>query len=575
MTLRDRRATKVGVIAASLALAASACGGGDGAGTDEQQEGPTGNKGGTLFLINDADFEHIDPQRTYVANALNFTERFMTRTLTTFKSVRGPAGSEIVPDMATDLGKPSEGNKVWTFKLKDNIKFDDGTPVTCKDLKYGISRSFAADVITDGPHYAQHYLDVEKDAEGTPVYMGPYTPGPNGGFDKAIECTDDKTIVFRLAEARGDFNYTVTLPQFAAVPQAKDTKAQYDNNVVANGPYKIESYQRNKQLTLVRNTHWDPKTDTVRKAFPDRVVVRMGADPNVIDQQLLSDTGDAKTGVMNSTNVQPQNLNRVLNDPALKRRSVHGLDGFTLYIAVNTQKVKEQQVRLAIGTAVNKETYRGALGGKDAGDYATSFISPALKSHKKFDVYNVPPTGDPAKAKQMLQQAGVTTPYKLRFDYRNRPATAKAAAAVKEALEREGNFAVTLNAIPSATYYTTIGKKATAGDIMTAGWGPDWPSGSSVIPPLFHGPLALAEGTPNYSQLKDPKIDQMIEEANKETDLDKQAKLWGELDEAVVKTGAAIPTIWSKTTQMTGSGVKGAFLHAFYGEIDLNALSVA
>ena len=576
MTLRPTSATKVTVLAATITLALTACGGGGGTSTTKNKgsQAPTGKKGGTLYLINDADFEHIDPQRTYVSNALNFTERFTTRTLVTFKSVPGPAGSELVPDMATDLGKGTDNNQTWTFTLKDGLKFEDGTPVTCKDIKYGTSRSFSS-AITDGPTYMQSYLKLDLKPDGTPVYQGPYVPGPNGGFDSAIQCTNDKTIVFHLARPIGDFNYTLTLPQVSAVPQAKDTKAQYDNNVVSNGPYKIQSYQRSKRLTLVRNTNWDPKTDSVRKAYPNQVVVEMGADPNVIDTQFISDTGDAKTGLMNSTNVQPQDLNRVLSDPALKKRAVNGFDGFSLMLYVNTQRIKDLKVRMALGYAVNLETYRGAYGGKDFGDYSTSNITPALKSHKKFDVYNKPAQGDPAKAKALLKDAGVTTPYPIRLDFRTKLPQPKAAAAVKEALERDGNFAVTLNPIPAKQYYSTIGKKKTAGDLMFYGWGPDWPNGSSVIQPLYDGSLAAVDGTSNDSQLNDPAVNEAIKKAGSESDLAKSAKLWGDADELVVKTGAVIPTVWSKTTQMFGSKVKGAFLHAFYGEIDVNSLSVA
>jgi peptide/nickel transport system substrate-binding protein len=574
MTLLATRAQKVAVAGACLALAVTACGG---SGKSSSSSGPAGKKGGTLFLINDNDFDHIDPQRTYVGNALNVTERFLNRTLVTYRSVPGKSGSELVPDMATDLGRASDNNKTWKFTFKDGLKWQDGSTVTCADFKYGVSRGFAQDVITDGPTYAFSYLKLDLKPDGTPVYQGPYKAGSNGGFDDAVQCTDPKNIVFHLARSVGDFNYTVSLPEFAAVPKAKDTKAKYDNNVVSDGPYKIETYDRGKQLVLTRNKYWDPKTDTVRKAFPDKVVVKMGADPNVIDDQFINDTGDAKTGIQNSTQVQPQNLNRVLTNPALRKRAVNGYDGFSLYIAINQQKVKNLKVRQAIAYAVNLETFRGAFGGKEYGDYSTSFITPAVKSHKDFDVYGVKknPKGDPAKAKQLLTEAGVKTPYPLRFDFRNRPATAKAAAAVQEALQRNGNFKVTLNPVPTTGYYATIGHHKTAGDIINSGWGPDWPNGSSVVQPLFNGPLASVDGSSNYSVFSDPTVDAMINKANQETDLDKAAKLWGDADEAAVKAAAAVPTLWSKTTQMYGSGVKGAFLHSFYGEIDVNALSVA
>ncbi len=64
--------------------------------------------------------------------------------------------------MATDLGTPNEDATSWAFTLRDGVSFEDGTPVTCADVKYGVSRTFATDIITDGPSYAISYLDIAE-----------------------------------------------------------------------------------------------------------------------------------------------------------------------------------------------------------------------------------------------------------------------------------------------------------------------------------------------------------------------------------------------------------------------------
>jgi peptide/nickel transport system substrate-binding protein len=148
-----------------------------------------------------------------------FITRLTTRTLVTYDSKPGKEGVNIVPDMATDLGKSSNGGKTWTFTLKDGVKFDDGSPVTCADVKYGVSRAFSSQ-ITDGPHYPHQYLDLEEKEPGSPVYRDRTSPGPNGNFDKAVECTDEKTIVFTLKKVVGDFNNSLTWPVWAPVPRA-------------------------------------------------------------------------------------------------------------------------------------------------------------------------------------------------------------------------------------------------------------------------------------------------------------------------------------------------------------------
>ena len=57
------------------------------------------------------------------------------------RPARAVTGTKLVPDLARCLGKPSDDGKTWTFTLNDGVKFEDGTPITSKDIKYGIERS--------------------------------------------------------------------------------------------------------------------------------------------------------------------------------------------------------------------------------------------------------------------------------------------------------------------------------------------------------------------------------------------------------------------------------------------------
>ena len=72
-----------------------------------------------------------------------------------------------MPDLATSLGKVSDNGLTWTYQLKPNLKFEDGTTVTSKDVKYAVERSYAKDVLPNGPGYFSLLL---KD----PNYPGPY-----------------------------------------------------------------------------------------------------------------------------------------------------------------------------------------------------------------------------------------------------------------------------------------------------------------------------------------------------------------------------------------------------------------
>jgi len=573
MTLNRHRAARVAATGLAVALVAGACGtGGDdggGGGTGGGGQKNEAKKGGTLNVLELSDFEHIDPQRTYVGTALN-VGRLLYRTLVTFKSEPGPASTEIVPDLATDLGRPSDNNKTWEFTLKDGLKWQDGSALTCQDLKYGVERSYS-ELITDGPQYAQQYVTGSED------YKGPYVGDNNGGKGlTGVECKDDKTIVYKLKQPIGDFNFTTTMPQFSPVKKEKDTREKYDESVFSHGPYKIESYVKDKNLTLVRNENWDQKTDQVRKALPDRIVFTFGLEATLITQRLIQDQGEDQTAIQLDSNVAPENVEQVLNDPKLKARTVAGYSGFNRYIAINTAKVKDLKCRQALVYGMNREAYRGVLGGATAGEYATTFITPALKSHKPFDVYGLKdkPQGDPEKAKQLLAESGAACPKRIKFDFANTETGQKVAAAVVESYKRIG-ITVTPNPIERKKYYATVGKTAVQNELTLAGWGPDWPNGSSVIPPIFDGRQIRPEGNQILSQFNDPEINKLIDEANAETDLDKQAKLWGELDQKVQEKAPVIMLLYDKTLILRGSRVTNAYMHGFFGSMDMSSLGVA
>src|SRR5512141_2424577 len=236
--VRVRRALS---LLAAGALLVAACGGGTatptpGGGGESAQPssgessaaGPT--KGGTIYILTQAEqFDQVDPQRAYTGEDMAFFGGTIYRSLESYVYDPDPTkGTGLTPDLATDLGTPANGGKDWSFTLRDGVSFQDGSPITCEDIKYGVSRTFATDVINQGPTYAIQYLDIPSGDKGS-QYPGPYkaTPDQQALFDKAVECSaDHKTITFHLSKAVGDFNYTTTLG-FSPVPKAADTGETY------------------------------------------------------------------------------------------------------------------------------------------------------------------------------------------------------------------------------------------------------------------------------------------------------------------------------------------------------------
>ena len=101
---------------------------------------PSDKKGGIVKFAISGDWDSLDPGDTYYGLSWNFA-RLYGRALTMFKPAPGGERRAGRRDLAEGLGMPSDGGKTWTYKLRAGVKFDDGTPITSKDVKYAVERS--------------------------------------------------------------------------------------------------------------------------------------------------------------------------------------------------------------------------------------------------------------------------------------------------------------------------------------------------------------------------------------------------------------------------------------------------
>jgi len=553
----------VAALASATAMVLAACGGGSGGGGSDNASGGSANgkpvKGGTLTMLSlNQEFTDLDPQRAYTGEDIAFLNAYLTRSLTSYKVSRDPKEQgQLVPDMATDTGTPSNGGKDWEFTLRDGMKWEDGTPVTCEDLKYGVSRTFATDVITGGPTYASQYLDVPTGKDGTSVYKGPYVTKGNdtAAYDKAVVC-DGQKITFHLAKPIGDFNYTVTLGM-GAVPKAADTGEKYTKKIVSNGPYKIQTYTKGNEMVLVRNENWSPSSDDYRPAYPDKIVVKFGLDQSVIDQRMIRDSGADQQAFMRES-LLAADLATVFNDPRYESRRVNNFSPYVIYRCINVDKVPNIKQRMAIAVAMDRASLRQIAGGKYAGDIADGVIKPNLaQDYAPSGMWtgllgkNIPDAGDPEYAKQLIAESGEPMPT-ITYSYSQNADADKGAAAIKASLEKAG-MKVKLNPIEASAYYTTIFNKDRATELMNNGWGPDWPNASTVIPPIF-----TEKGGWDVSRVNDKAFNTKVDAALSETDRAKQATMWQELNKEAMKQVWVVPTLFENDQRLAGSKVKSA-----------------
>jgi peptide/nickel transport system substrate-binding protein len=506
---------------------------------------PSDKKGGTLRFASTGDWDSLDPGDTYYGFSWDFV-RLYGRSLTMFDTKPGEAGTKLVPDLAEDLGKPSDGAKTWTYKLRKGLKYEDGTAITSKDVKYAVERSLDKDVLVNGPTYYNDFLDLQG-------YTSPYKDtSPDKLGLKAIDTPDDQTIIFHLKQSFSGFDYFAMLPSTVPVPPAKDTGSKYKEHVFSSGPYKFETNELGKKFTLVRNTNWDAATDPHRKALPDRIEVTLNNNADDVDNRLMANSLDV---AVEGTGVQPAAQGKILADQNLKKNADTASLARLWFSVLNSEVAPLDNIhcRKAILYGADHDGYLRAYGGEVGGDIATNLMPPQIPGAEKVDLYNFnsKKNGDLDKAKDELKQCGKPDGFETNVSYRaERPKEKATAESLQQSLSKVG-IKLTVKPFPQGDYAKLYAGKPDYSKnnqlgIMIYGWGADWVDGFGFLQQIVDSRVIRAAGGNTNFGIKIPEVDQLLDKALTTTDTDARNKIWGQIDKRVMEEAVALPGVWSK-----------------------------
>ncbi|QTZ93942.1 ABC transporter substrate-binding protein [Streptomyces auratus] len=592
LSTRRARAAIVALAAGSLAL--TGCSGGSGSDQDKSQTdkdaaaqakaipmgtaadsvGPAvavkgAHSGGTIRVYQRDSYNHLDPGQMYVSD-MKALSQLIFRGLTSFKQ-DDKGNAKVVGDLATDAGQMSDGGKTWKYTLKDGIKFEDGTPITSKDIRHSIERLYSK-FITDGPTYVQQWL-----SGGGTTYRKALPDGPYKGDHlpkNVLDTPDAKTIIFHFKQPNSQLPYALTMPGYSAVPDsAKDTKDAYDVAPVCSGPYKIASFKSGKAMQLVRNKNWDPKTDPMRHQYPDGYNITFNHQASDSTKRLMADQGEAKNAISFTNAVEPTLTKNVLDNPSASKRLVQGYQPYVWQMNFNMDRLKDKKIRDAITYAMPNQQIVRVNGGSYGGEIAGGLLAPTVAGYKKgYDPYGKlsHPNGEPEKAKKLLKEAGKSG-MKLVYAYSNTEVRQKEAVVIEDALTKAG-FNVQKKEVDAASWYEQMGKVKNGFDIYMTGWGQDWADASTVIPPSYDG-TTIQDGSSNYSHVNDKHVNSEIARITKITDVAKATAEWQKLHQYIVeKVNPAAPVFYTKMLQLYGSNVGGTRYNLDVSYVDPNTL---
>jgi peptide/nickel transport system substrate-binding protein len=320
----------------------------------------------------------------------------------------------------------------------------------------------------------------------------------------------------------------------------------------------IKSFNLSKELVLVKNPYWDPKTDPARTQYPDEYDFKLQSQSEKTDQILLADTGSGQTTLTYDDLLAPDFTQLKQKDPS---RLTLGGSPCTYYWAPDNRKITNKKVREALSWAYpykNIVLASGLIPNVNAIP-ATNLMPPGLPGRTPYNV-----TGrkdfdtNPAKAKTLLKQAHALG-YEIKFLFRtDDPVNVKAKDATVKALTEAGFKATP---VPTTTANYTTDRDNTEKDInvRSAGWCSDWPSGSTWLPTLFGStnPTKTHSFGTNYSAFSNKSVDNQMDAIQK-MPLDKQAAAWNDLDKQIAtKYFPLFTTYYTGIAQAHGSKIMG------------------
>jgi len=576
--MRARSCSAAVAVGLALSLVLASCSSRTAA-TMEPISGAPATAGETLHILRQGPVSVWDPQRLNVGADMAFAGRVFQRTLTAWApATRQDSLPALAPDLATDTGRVALGGKAWSFTLRSGATWQDGKPVTCADVKYGISRTYATTQIVGGLTYALDFLDVPRKVDGSSTYAGPYDKTGQAAFDKAVTCVG-RTIIFRLARSVPDFNQVVALSAFAPVRADEDRGTRSATEIFSNGPYMLRgAWQVGRGATFVRNPQWQRTSDPIRKARPAQMIYQEGIPVETVLSRIMTSAGSDALAV--TADSAPQVLqNAILSNPEIAARSSNPRGPFVDYLLPNFSRptMAIPTVRQALAMATNREAYVTALGGASAAEATYAMINKSLPAYRDFNPLNVPPRGDAARARTLLQASGLTLPVKITVAYRKGSPADNAMAALQQGWQDAG-FSVTLLGIEK-NYFTSIAsvQRSRNYDVMWAVGSAQWPSGSSVIPSLFDSRLNLSASSSgqDYGRFASPAFSAKMDAAAKIPEASRREKAWGDLDKELAANVAAIALTNSKSVFVHGAGVTDYIDNqALSGTVDLATVSV-
>lgn len=466
----------------------------------------------TLVISIAADPTGFDPEAVQ-NNTSGFIMGVVHDSLLAYK----PGTTEVEPALAKSWDVSADG-LTYTFHLRTGVKFQDGSPFNAQEYIKTIDRQLKK---TD-PNYI-------------------YNTGPVEGYEEftfgnvvSYAALDDNTVQFKLKEPNSSFLNSLAMVWNGVVSYDAAAKwgKDFRNHPVGTGPFIFREWKSRDEVVLDANpNYWKdkPKVDhLVFKIIPDSQTALLALQRG--ETQVM---GDVATQVIPALRAD-HNIT-ILTQPGL---TVNGVA-----MPNEIAPFNDKRVRQALNYAVDKDAINKAL----YGGLAVTMTSPLPPAEWGFDSSLKPYAYDPAKAKELLKQAGVQLPLRAELlAYTSargyNPAGADLAVAVQGYLHKVG-VDVSIRKLDMGAFLGTVRSGKYPG-MFLVGWSGDNGDPDNFVVPLF-GSVSMPVG--DTAHYKNPVVDAEMKAAVREIDHAKRVQMYKKI-QAQIRDDA--PWIFVNSTML-------------------------
>ena len=428
--------------------------------------------------------------------------------------------------------------KVWTFHIRKDAKWSDGSPVTAQDFVYSWQR--LADPKTASPYAS--YLQY-----GHVANVDEIIAGKKRATDLGVKAIDDKTFEVTLSEPVPYFYKLLVHPSVSPVPKAAiekyGEKWTQPANIVTNGAYKLKDWVVNERIVLERNTnYWDNAKTVINQV----TCLPISSE--------VTDVNRYRSGEIDMTyNNMPIELFQKLKKEIPKE--VH-VDPYlcTYYYEINNQKAPftDVRVRTALKLALDRDIIVNKV--KNQGDLPAYSYTPPYTDGMKLvepEWFKWSQEKRNEEAKKLLAEAGYTADKPLTFNllYNTSDLHKKLAIAVASIWKKNLGANVKLENQEWKTFLDS--RHQGTFDVARAGWCADYNEPTSFLNTM------LSDSSNNTAHYKSPAFDKIIGDTLQVTDEAKRAELYAQSEQQLDKDSAIVPVYYYVNARLVKPWVGG------------------